>query len=339
MTDKAWKVLGFCLAWGAAAGLGTADVHAAGRDASITTGSPVAGMDVYMERYQRLTADLTQEKVSYGTFTSIFKNLGVAMVEDSLNIRKEPKSDGQIVGKMKGHAGCSILAEEDGWYKIKSGPVTGYVYGKYLATGQAAKAEAYYDMKLMLRVNTEILRVREGPGTDQRILGKIREGETYDFLSERDGWVKFRYKDGTGYAYAPGNAIVAYTIPEAEKDSDLRAQVVNYAVGFVGNPYQWGGTNPNTGADCSGFVQYVMEHAAGVHLDRTSRQQAAEGQSVPASSMEPGDLLFYSDGREINHVALYIGEGKIVHAANRRSGIKISSWNYRKPVEIRRVIP
>ena len=339
MTDKAWKVLGFCLACGIAAGLGTADVHAAGKNASVTTGSPVAGMDVYMERYRKLTADLTQEKMSYGTFTSIFKNLGVAMVEDSLNIRKEPKSDGQIIGKMKSHAGCSVLAEENGWYKIKSGQVTGYVYGKYLTTGQAAKAVAYYDMRLMLRVNTEILRVREGPGTDQRVLGKICEGETYDFLAWKDGWVKFRYKDGIGYAYAPGNAIVAYTIPEAQRDDDLRTQVVNYAVKFVGKPYQWGGTNPNTGVDCSGFVQYVMEHAAGVRLDRTSRQQAEEGEAVPVSNMEPGDLLFYSNGTEINHVALYIGEGKIVHAANRKSGIKISSWNYRNPVEVRRVIP
>ena len=132
----------------------------------------------------------------------------------------------------------------------------------------------------------------------------------------------------------------AYTIPEAEKvENSLRQQVVNYAVRFVGNPYRWGGTNPNTGADCSGFVQYVMEHAAGIHLDRTSREQSAEGLAVSSTAMQPGDLLFYASGSTIDHVAMYIGGGKIVHAANRRSGIKISTWNYRKPVTIRRVIP
>lgn len=231
-----------------------------------------------------------------------------------------------------------MLSEENGWYKIKSGQVTGYVYGKYLATGQEAKSIAYYDMRLMLRVDTETLRVRSQQNTDSEILGKIHEGETYRFLSYQSGWAKIEYRGQQAYAYVPGTATIAYTIPEAERNADLRTRVVNYAVGFVGNPYRWGGTNPNTGADCSGFVQYVMEHAAGVHLDRTSRQQAAEGQAIPASSMEPGDLLFYSSGREIDHVAMYIGKGQIVHAANRRSGIKISAWNYRKPVTIRRVI-
>lgn len=333
-------------------------MQAAGREGARTTEIPVAGMEVTMEQFQKSGASLTQEKMKYGTFTSIFQNLGVAMVEDSLNIREEPKNNALIVGKMNRHSGCSVLSEKDGWYQIKSGPVTGYVYGKYLATGQAARETAYYDMKLMVRVKTKTLRVRSGPGTDSEIIGRICEGETYEFLSANAGWAKIIYdREGsghsrtpggqggageesrTGYVYVPGNALIAYTIPEAVKNNDIRSRVVNYAVKFVGNPYQWGGTNPNTGADCSGFVQYVMEHAAGVHLDRTSRQQSKEGEAVPASSMEPGDLLFYSSGSEINHVAMYIGEGKIVHAANQRSGIKISTWNYRKPVTIRRVIP
>lgn len=346
MTDKAWKLLGFAIAWGSALWIGAADVQAAKSESSVKTGSPVAGMEVYMDQYQEAmkqksteaSAGLTQDKVKIGTFQSIFGNLGVAVVEDSLNIRKEPKNDAEIVGKLGSHGGGTVLSEENGWYKIKSGQVTGYVYGKYLATGQEAKSIAYYDMRLMLRVDTETLRVRSQQNTDSEILGKIHEGETYRFLSYQSGWAKIEYRGQQAYAYVPGTATIAYTIPEAERNADLRTRVVNYAVGFVGNPYRWGGTNPNTGADCSGFVQYVMEHAAGVHLDRTSRQQAAEGQAIPASSMEPGDLLFYSSGREIDHVAMYIGKGQIVHAANRRSGIKISAWNYRKPVTIRRVI-
>ncbi|MEY8355020.1 NlpC/P60 family protein [Lachnospiraceae bacterium 54-53] len=347
MTDKAWKVLGFAIACGGAVWIGTADVQAARSETDLKTGSPVAGIEVYMDRYQEsrkresaeVSAGLTQEKVRYGTFNSIFTNLGVAVVEDSLNIRKEPMNDAEIVGKLGSHAGSSVLAEENGWYKIKSGQVTGYVYGQYLATGQEARAIAYYDMKLMLRVDTTTLRVRSQQNTDSEILGRIHEGETYGFLSLKSGWAKIEYKGQPAYAYVPGNATIAYTIPEAEKNSDLRSRVVSYAVKFVGKPYRWGGTNPNTGADCSGFIQYVMENAAGVHLNRTSRQQAAEGQSIPASTMEPGDLLFYASGRQIDHVAMYIGQGKIVHAANRRSGIKISSWNYRQPVTIRRVIP
>lgn len=347
MTDKAWKVLGFAIACGSAVWMAAADVQAAGTVTTVTTGSPVAGIEVYMDKYQKSqeqkseenSAGLTQEKMRYGTFNTIFKNIGVAKVEDSLNIRKEPKNDAEIVGKLKSHAGSSVLSEENGWYKIKSGQVTGYVYGEYLATGKEARAIAYYDMKLLLRVDTQTLRVRRQPNTDSEILGRIHEGETYRFLSSKDGWAKIEYKGQTAYAYVPEYTTIAYTIPEADKNDDIRNQVVNYAVKFVGNPYRWGGTNPNTGADCSGFVQYVMEHAAGVRLDRTSKQQATEGEAIAASSMEPGDLLFYSSGSQIDHVAMYIGKGQIVHAANRRSGIKISSWNYRKPVTIRRVIP
>lgn len=350
MTDKAWKMLGFCLVCGSAAVLGTANVQAAQPDTSKRPGYTIAGfgtaMDYHLESVeesdsQAVPAGLTQEKVVYGTFRDIFQNLGVAMVEDSLNIRKEPKNNADIIGKMERHAGCSVLGAEGGWYKIKSGQVTGYVSGKYLSLGQAARAAAYYDMKLMLRVNTDTLRVRSGPNTDSAILGRIHEGETYDFLAKAGGgWIKIRYGEEDGYAYVPGNGIVAYTIPEARKSEDsVRQRVVNYAVRFVGNPYRWGGTNPNTGADCSGFVQYVMEHAAGIHIDRTSREQAMEGEAVSAAAMQAGDLLFYASGSTIDHVAMYIGSGKIVHAANRRSGIKISTWNYRKPVTIRRVIP
>lgn len=339
MTDKAWKRLGFAAAWCAAFCIGAVSVQAAGPSkADLKTGSPVAGMDVYMDRYQEALTGHTQDKMKIGTFNSIFGSLGVADVEDSLNIRREPKNDGEIVGKLGSHAGSTVLSEENGWYKIKSGQITGYVYGQYLVTGQEAKAIAYYDMKLLLRVDTDTLRVRKEESTDSEILGRIHEGETYPFLSYESGWAAIRYKGSTAYVYVPDNATVAYTIPEAEKAGDLRARVVNYAVGFVGKPYQWGGTNPNTGADCSGFVQYVMEHGAGVRLDRTSREQAAEGEAIPASNLEPGDLLFYSSGREIDHVAMYIGQGKIVHAANRKSGIKISTWNYRKPVSIRRVL-
>ena len=115
--------------------------------------------------------------------------------------------------------------------------------------------------------------------------------------------------------------------------------MVNYGLQFVGGRYVWGGTNPNTGADCSGFVQYVMRNAAGVSLPRTSREQAKVGRAIKSSEMLPGDLIFYANSSgTVNHVAMYIGNGQIVHAASRKSGIKISTWNYRSPKTIRRVL-
>ena len=77
-----------------------------------------------------------------------------------------------------------------------------------------------------------------------------------------------------------------------------------------------------------------MQNGAGVSLNRSSGSQAAQGVSISAAQMQPGDLIFYGNGKRINHVALYIGNGQIVHASTERTGIKISNWNYRAPVKI-----
>lgn len=125
---------------------------------------------------------------------------------------------------------------------------------------------------------------------------------------------------------------------QAKARTSLRQQVVNFALSFVGGPYRYGGSDPHTGVDCSGFTRYVLSNAAGVNLSRSSRSQANEGVAVSADQMQPGDLLFYSDGGAINHVALYIGSGKIVHASTYSTGIKVSDWNYRNPVKIVNVL-
>ena len=90
--------------------------------------------------------------------------------------------------------------------------------------------------------------------------------------------------------------------------------------------------------DCSGFTRYVLSNAAGVHITRTAASQSTEGVAVSDVTMQPGDLLFYSGGGRINHVAMYIGGGKVVHASSVKTGIKISPWNYRTPVKIVNVL-
>ena len=120
----------------------------------------------------------------------------------------------------------------------------------------------------------------------------------------------------------------------AEATANARQNLVNYALQFVGGPYRAGGNDPRTGVDCSGFVRYVMQNGAGISMNRSSGSQATQGHAVSSSQMQPGDLLFYSGGSGINHVAMYIGDGKIVHASTYATGIKISKWNYRNPVKI-----
>ena len=116
--------------------------------------------------------------------------------------------------------------------------------------------------------------------------------------------------------------------------ADARLNVVAYALQFVGGKYRAGGNDPHTGADCSGFVKYVMEHAAGISMNRSSSSQATQGHKISSNDMQPGDLIFYGSGSSISHVAMYIGDGKIVHASTERTGIKVSKWNYRTPIKI-----
>ena len=114
------------------------------------------------------------------------------------------------------------------------------------------------------------------------------------------------------------------------------SSAASYAQNFIGNPYVLGGTSLTNGTDCSGFVQSVYSKY-GVSLPRTSSSQSCAGSSVSLSDVQAGDLIFYASNGSVNHVAMYIGGGKVVHASNRRDGIKVSNMNYRTPCKARRV--
>ena len=136
------------------------------------------------------------------------------------------------------------------------------------------------------------------------------------------------------YTEAPETEAPYTEAPETEapaSDSSVGQEIANYAVQFVGNPYVYGGTSLTNGTDCSGFTQSVMANFV-IYIARTAADQAYGGTSVSVSDIQPGDLLFYSDGSGISHVALYIGGGQIVHAATESQGIIISSYNYDSPV-------
>ena len=121
----------------------------------------------------------------------------------------------------------------------------------------------------------------------------------------------------------------------ASSNSGVGQQIADFAVQYVGNPYVWGGTSLTNGADCSGFVQTVFANF-GIGLARIAEDQAAGGTPVSTDSLLPGDLLFYSSSGTIDHVAIYIGNGTIVHAANSDSGIITSSAYYSTIVAARR---
>ncbi len=120
--------------------------------------------------------------------------------------------------------------------------------------------------------------------------------------------------------------------------SKTRNDIKAYAIQYIGNPYLWGGTSLTNGADCSGFVQTIYKKY-GVSLPRTSRDQVKKGTKVTSKDMKIGDLVFYTNSAGVvDHVAIYIGNNQIVHAASARAGIRISKWNYRTPYAIRNVL-
>ena len=279
---------------------------------------------------------------------NMYDNLGVSEVTGYLNIREEPKEDGKIIGKLTSKAGCDVLENANGWLKIKSGGITGYVKAEYIATGEQAKEEAMKNASLMAIVHTDVLNARSEPKEDSAIWTQINNSERYPVVEQLDGWVKLELEEGddvfvkseyVDVRYALNEAIHFSPQEEAEHVSlSRRQQIVNFALQYLGNPYVWGGTSLEHGCDCSGFTMKVMEHY-GVSLPHYSGSQAQMGKKVTKDEMRPGDLVFYSNSRgTINHVGIYIGNGQIVNAASRRSGIKISTWNYRTPRAIRNVL-
>ena len=289
-----------------------------------------------------------------------YENLVISKVNNYLNVRAEPKPDGKIIGKMTSKAAGEILETLDGWYKIQSGPIVGYISAdpQYTATGQEAKDIAMQEATLKAVIKTDVLNVRTEPTVDAKIWTQIVKDERYSVVEQLDGWVQIDLdsvdeEDGSEADKAfistrDNNVEVRYALNEAIKFSPAeeaanaaasrRSQVVNYALQFVGNPYVWGGTSLTNGVDCSGFTMQVMKKF-GVSLPHYSGSQAKMGKKVTSATMKPGDLIFYAgSGGRINHVALYIGNGQVVHAASRKSGIKISTWNYRTPVAIRNVL-
>lgn len=190
----------------------------------------------------------------------------------------------------------------------------------------------------------------EAPATDETVWTEAPETETsYTEASETEApyteapaeteapETEAPYTEAPVETEAPETEAPYTEAPETEapSTSGVGQQIADFAVQYVGNPYVWGGTSLTEGADCSGFVQTVFANF-GLYLSRTAESQSYGGTSISLDNLQPGDLLFYNSTGSIDHVAIYIGGGQIVHAANSRSGIIISNAYYQTPVCARR---
>lgn len=297
------------------------------------------------------------------------RNMVIADVNRYVNIRSIPSEDGEVLGKLYDNSAGVLVSEQDGWYEITSGTVTGFVKAEYVVTGDAAVELSKEVGTRLATVECDGLYVRKEPSTESVILGMVAYEDELLVLEETDEWIKVDTVEGDGYVSAEYVILQTefvqaesreeeqarlekerlerekaqkaaqkaaqkkeITYVSSEGGSEMGRSVAEYALQFVGNPYKWGGTSLTNGADCSGFVMKVYENF-GVSLPHSSSADRKQGYAVDGlENAQPGDLICYS-----GHVALYIGDGEIVHAASKKSGIKVSRADYKKILAIRRI--
>ena len=309
---------------------------------------PTAGVTSLLEN--KLTASeymmiaREMENATYG-----YTNLGIANVESgNLNVREEPSTEAKMVGKMPKNSACEILEINDGWAHITSGEIEGYVSTDYLLMGPDAVMVAKELVQTIARVDVDGLNVRDQASLESAVLTSVPKGEELQYIETvNEEWIKVDIDNQEAYVCADYVEIeeklpTAITMTELIYGvgvSDVRVDLVEYAKQFLGNPYVWGGESLTNGVDCSGFVLCIYKKY-GIKLPHYSVAQSNCGTKISTSELQPGDLIFYANSSgTINHVGIYIGNSQVIHASNPKSGIKISTYNYRTPVKCVRLLP
>ena len=342
---KIVRLMGLCLAGMMLAG--SIEVNAT-ENVSVSDVTPYAGsaslFHMELDEQSCLAAVQAATGASWG-----YTNLGIADVESgNLNVRKEPSTSGKLVGKMPKDSACEVLeiTEDGAWAHIISGEVEGYVSTEYLYMGADAGMRALELIRTIAVVNVDSLKVRDEASTDSAVLTQVPKGEELEVTEQLEGWIKVSVDGEDAYVSAEyviieeklDTAVTMSELRYGQGVSDLRVDIAEYAKQFLGNPYVWGGTSLTKGTDCSGFTQSIYKHF-GISISRSSRTQAKDGTKISASELQPGDLIFYANSSgTINHVAMYIGNGKVIHASSPKTGIKISNYKYRTPVKYVSVI-
>jgi cell wall-associated NlpC family hydrolase len=273
-----------------------------------------------------------------------YTNIGVISCPNYCNIRLAPDVNSAVVGLIPNGGVCEIQKKSDKWFAIKSGDISGYIMSDYIDSGREALSKADELAYTTIKFN-QLTPIYASKSTASKVWDKALTGSVYTVTEEDDGWITIDLEGATGYVQADSDVTGYMAMETATPSYDVsgvskeRASLVKCAMKFLGNKYLWGGEDPNNGIDCSAFVRYCYRETTDVRLPRVSYEQCYVGEKISSLEMLPGDLIFYADSTgTVGHVAMYIGNGTIIHAASKASGIKLSQWNYRTPKYIRRLL-
>lgn len=262
----------------------------------------------------------------------------ITVSAQTLNVRKEQSIDSQILTQIPEGETYLVLKEYDEWAEILLGTdentgkdFTGFVSKDFVTINVEFKyAISIEEENRIIREQQEAERKAEQAEAERREKleeEKARKAEEKRKEAEAEKADEDNDHDDSSHS------------DSSENSSASLDEIITYALKFVGNPYVWGGTSLTRGADCSGFVQAIYDDF-GYSIPRVSRDQARyAGIEVDESERRPGDLIFYTDSSgNVNHVAMYIGNNRVVAAASKAEGIKTSIYNYRDVYRVRRII-
>ncbi|MEE1313232.1 MAG: NlpC/P60 family protein [Lachnospiraceae bacterium] len=259
-----------------------------------------------------VTADQQEVSAAYKRYVTV----------DFLNIRKSASASASVLGKYYWKDEVTCIGTNSSWTKVSFDGKSGYVKTKYLSkTLPVVTYESAYK-----RYAKESIKIRKTPSTGSASLGSYSARTKITCYGTSGNWTVVKKNGEEGFVLTKYLSKTAIKVTKGE-------EVAKYALRFVGNPYVYGGTSLTNGADCSGFTMSVYKHF-GYSIPRTSSAQRSAGKKVSWSNKKPGDLICY-----YGHVAIYIGNNTVVHASNRKTGIKTTSpANYRSVACVRRIV-